>query len=60
MVSKSKPGTMGYSTPRCLRKRKGIELMLSDVAQEKLDRVAKERGVSRSAVVEWLIMEVEW
>jgi hypothetical protein len=45
-----------YSTPRTVRKRKGIEVTLSDAAQERLERMAKARKVSRSVVVEDLIM----
>jgi len=45
-----------YSTPRTKRRRKGIEIMLSDEAAARLERLAKQRGVSRSAVVEALLM----
>jgi hypothetical protein len=45
-----------YSTPRGKRARKGVEVMLSDEARERLGRMAKARKVSRSAVVEELVM----
>ncbi len=48
-----------YSTPNAKRRRKGVELTLSDEAREKLKRLAKKRGVSMSAVVEELIREAK-
>lgn len=47
------------STPRAARKRKGVELMLSDEARIRLDQMAFERGVSRSALVEEMILSEE-
>jgi predicted DNA-binding protein len=46
-----------YSTPRSERKKKGTELMLSDEARERLEKLAKKHGVSKSEMVEQLIME---
>jgi hypothetical protein len=45
-----------YSTPREKRARKGIEVTLPDEALNRLERMAKARKVSRSQVVEALIM----
>ncbi|MEJ7728246.1 MAG: ribbon-helix-helix domain-containing protein [Polyangiaceae bacterium] len=44
-----------YSTPRAARKRRGIELTLPPECIERLDRLAKAAGKSRSEVVEALI-----
>jgi hypothetical protein len=46
-----------YATPRDARKRKKIEISLSDEAREKLDRLAA--GGHRSPVIERLILEAE-
>lgn len=46
-----------YSTPRTERRRKGIEVTLPDEALERLERLARARKLSRSAVIEALIME---
>lgn len=45
-----------YSTPRTARKRKGIEVTLSDDALGRLEKMAKARGVSRSQVIDELVM----
>lgn len=46
-----------YSTPRSKRKRRGIEITLSDEARQRLDELAEERIQLKSAVVEDLIMQ---
>ena len=46
-----------YSTPKAARQRKPIGITLSDEARDRLDRMSKARKVSRSQVVEDLIME---
>lgn len=46
------------STPQGKRKRKKVQITLSDEARAKLDRLAKAPGM-RSAVVEGLIMEAK-
>ena len=46
-----------YSTPKEARKRKPIGITLSDEAQDRLGRMAKARKLSRSQVVEHLVME---
>lgn len=48
-----------YSTPRNARKRRGVEVTLSDEARAKLDKLVKKSKTSRSAVVEALIMEAK-
>ena len=48
-----------YSTPKAKRKRKGLEVTLSDEAREKLERLAARRGESMSRVVESLILEAK-
>ncbi len=48
-----------YSTPKAKRKRKGVELTLSDEARAKLKRLARKRGTSMSGVVEELILEAK-
>src|SRR5678816_486476 len=48
-----------YSTPRAMRKRRGIEITLSDDARARLEWLAAERGVALSRVVEDLIMEAK-
>lgn len=45
-----------YSTPNSLRKRKGLEITLSDLARALLDELAEVRRVSRSLVIEELIL----
>ncbi len=45
-----------YSTPKSKRRRKGIEVTLPDEALERLNALADQHGVSRSAMVEALIM----
>jgi metal-responsive CopG/Arc/MetJ family transcriptional regulator len=45
-----------YSTPNAARNRKRFEMTLPEAALERLDKMADARGVSRSAVVESLIM----
>ena len=45
-----------YSTPKDKRKRKGIEVTLSDEARERLDALADQHNVSRSVMVEQLIV----
>lgn len=55
MTEKQKE-TQWYSTPREARKRKPIGITLSDAAQERLEKQAKARKCSRSAVVEALVM----
>lgn len=49
-------GPSGPSTPRHKRTRREIALTLSDEARARLEHLAEERGESRSAVVEELIL----
>lgn len=48
--------TSGPNIARSARKRRPIELTLSDDARARLEALAEERGESRSAVVEELIL----
>ena len=48
-----------YSTPQEARTRKVVNVTLSDEARARLERMAKARKTSRSAVVENLIMEAK-
>ncbi len=48
-----------YSTPNAKRRRKGVEVTLSDEARAKLKRLARKRGTSMSGVVEALILEAK-
>lgn len=57
-MTRGQKGSVWYSTPKEKRKRKGIELTLSDAALEKLEELGKKYG-SRSEAVERLIMEAE-
>jgi predicted DNA-binding protein YlxM (UPF0122 family) len=44
-----------YATPRQQRRKKGLELTLSDDAYLQLAELAEEAGISRSALVErWI------
>lgn len=53
-------GTPGIVTPRGERRRKCVELTLSDEAREKLDTIAaREYAGNRSALVEALILRAE-
>lgn len=45
-----------YSTPANARKRKPFTITLSDEAQERLEKQAKARGLSRSKAIEAMIM----
>ncbi len=45
-----------YSTPVGARKRKPIGVTLSPEAHDRLERMAKARKLSRSAVIEELVM----
>ena len=45
-----------YSTPVGARKRKPIGVTLSPEAHDRLERMAKSRKMSRSAVIEELVM----
>jgi len=45
-----------YSTPNEARKRKPLKLSLSDECQDRLERMATARGISRSQIVEELVM----
>lgn len=45
-----------YSTPAGARKRKPFTITMSEEAKERLDKMAKARGVSRSQVLEALVM----
>jgi len=45
-----------YATPKEARNRKPIGITLSDEARDRLDRMAKARKQSRSAVIEEMIM----
>jgi metal-responsive CopG/Arc/MetJ family transcriptional regulator len=45
-----------YSTPKDKRKRKGIEVTLPDEVRERLDALSDQHNVSRSQMVERLIM----
>lgn len=47
--------TSGPNVPRKERKRKSVELTLSDAARSKLDACSDREGLSKSAIVEWLI-----
>ena len=49
-------GSDWYSTPRTERKRKGMQLTLSDEAVERLEKLAERRKTSKSKVVEELVM----
>ncbi len=57
-MTRNQKGSVWYSTPRDKRKRKGIELTLSDAALAKLDELGEKYG-SRSEAVERLIMEAK-
>lgn len=46
-----------YSTPRSARRRKGIELTLPDDVVERLEKIAKARGISRSEAVGRMIRD---
>jgi len=50
-------GKTGYTYPRSARRRRGVELTLSDEARAELDRLADEAGTCRSRLVESWIME---
>ena len=56
MAAERQKDTQWYSTPKAARKRKPIGITLSDEAQERLEKQAKARGVSRSQVIEALVM----
>lgn len=56
MAAERQRETKWYSTPRAARKRKPIGITLSDEAQERLEKQAKARGISRSQVVEELVL----
>lgn len=45
-----------YSTPRAARHRKSLQVTLPPEALEALEQIADDRGVSRSVVLEALIM----
>ena len=45
-----------YSTPKAARQRKPIGITLSDEARDRLDRMAKARKLSRSEIIEEMIM----
>lgn len=45
-----------YSTPAGARKRKPFTITLSDEAKARLEKQARARGVSRSQVLEALVM----
>jgi hypothetical protein len=45
-----------YSTPKDARNRKPIGITLSDEGRAALDALAEERGESRSAIVESLVL----
>lgn len=49
--------TSGPNIPRSQRKRRKIELSLSDEAHARLEALAEAFGVSRSEVVERLVLE---
>jgi DNA-binding TFAR19-related protein (PDSD5 family) len=46
-----------YSTPVAARKRKPMQVTLSDEAQERLEKIVKARKSTKSAVVESLILD---
>lgn len=46
------------TTPNLRRKRRMVTITLGEVARARLDQAAEERGVSRSALVEALIMAI--
>ena len=56
-MSAKQKGTEWFSTPEERRRRKSIELTLSEEARERLDKMARARKASRSAVVDELVME---
>ncbi len=56
MAAERQKETKWYSTPTADRKRKPIGITLSDEARERLEKQAKARGVSRSQVVEELVL----
>ena len=56
-MSAKQKGTEWFSTPEDRRRRKSIELTLSEEARERLDKMARARKASRSAVVDELVME---
>jgi hypothetical protein len=45
-----------YATPRSARKRKKLEITLSDEARARLEILAEKRGLTLSATVEALIL----
>ena len=45
-----------YSTPKAARKRKPFTITMSEEAQARLEKQAKARGLSRSQVLEALVM----
>jgi hypothetical protein len=55
-MSHKQKGTEWYSTPNARRKRPDIKLTLSDEAHEALVTLASERGISRSQLVEDLVL----
>lgn len=52
-----RPDSKWYSTPRAKRRRKGVEIMLSDEAREALDTMAERYGLTRSGMVEQLVLD---
>lgn len=55
-MSREEP-KLSYTYPRSARRRRGVELTLSDEARVELDRLADEAGTCRSRLVEGWIME---
>jgi len=49
----------GPNIPRSARKRRKLEVSLSDEARARLEALAEERGESRSEVVEDLILSAK-
>lgn len=48
--------SLWYSTPSTARKRKPFTITLTEEARERLEKQAKARGISRSQVLEALVM----
>lgn len=46
-----------YATPQEARTRKMVAVTLSDAARERLEKLARKRSMSKSELVETLIME---
>ena len=56
-MTKRQKDSEWFSTPETRRRRKSIELTLADETLERLDRMAKARKTSRSAVIDQLVKD---